>query len=391
MSNTQTLPTAKLWFKEGSSDKVYHVAIAAQGGGFVVNFAYGRRGSTLTTGTKTSAPVSEDAARKIFAKLVKEKTAKGYRPQAEPATIVQATIASGRMQVIPVGAPTVTMPPAPTYRAQLCNPIEDHELDGFVARVGNEWGAQEKYDGKRVLLVKKGKAVTGLNRHGKPTDVDPAIVEDALRYKSDFVLDGEAIGPDYYAFDLLAHAGEDFRALTVASRYNLLLKFVRRPNGWPIHCAPLVIGRKLIEKFIAELRAANKEGVVFKDLLAKYTPDRPNTAGPWRKFKFYTTCTAVVVAHNAKRSVLLGLCTQEVAGVWQGIEIGNCTIPPNQPVPPVGAVVEVRYLYYFDGGSLYQPVYLGVRDDIPMTDCTVTKQNLKRKGDTYAEDHNQAD
>ncbi len=41
-------------FREGSSDKVYQ-ALEPMGAGFVVNFAFGRRGSTLQTGTKTAS------------------------------------------------------------------------------------------------------------------------------------------------------------------------------------------------------------------------------------------------------------------------------------------------------------------------------------------------
>lgn len=83
---TETLsPTAgtdrvTLYYREGSSDKIYQTSIEPRGGGFVVTFAYGRRGSTLATGTKTAAPVDLATAKKIFDKLVKEKTAKGYTP-----------------------------------------------------------------------------------------------------------------------------------------------------------------------------------------------------------------------------------------------------------------------------------------------------------------------
>ena len=68
-----------LYFREGSSDKVYHAQIAPDGNDlYSVNFQYGRRGSTLQTGTKTAAPVALAQARKIFDKLVAEKKAKGY-------------------------------------------------------------------------------------------------------------------------------------------------------------------------------------------------------------------------------------------------------------------------------------------------------------------------
>jgi len=69
-----------LYYSEGSSDKEYHAEIVAIPGGNVVNFRYGRRGGTLTTGTKTSVPVDFAQAQKIFDKLIKEKTTKGYTP-----------------------------------------------------------------------------------------------------------------------------------------------------------------------------------------------------------------------------------------------------------------------------------------------------------------------
>ena len=57
--------------------------------------------------------------------------------------------------------------------------------------------------------------------------------------------------------------------------------------------------------------------------------------------------------------------------------MGNVTIPANHSVPSVGAIVEVRYLYAHAGGSLVQPVYLGVRTDQDRTDCLLNKIKLK--------------
>ena len=39
--------TTSLYYREGSSDKEYHVRLEAKDDGFVVNIAYGRRGSSL--------------------------------------------------------------------------------------------------------------------------------------------------------------------------------------------------------------------------------------------------------------------------------------------------------------------------------------------------------
>ena len=79
----------------GTSDKVYQAEIMPKGKGHVVNYAFGRHGAKVTTGTKTPRPVPLARAREIFHKLVSEKTARGYRPQpaagAAPARAVPPT------------------------------------------------------------------------------------------------------------------------------------------------------------------------------------------------------------------------------------------------------------------------------------------------------------
>lgn len=75
------IKSTKLYFKEGGSDKVYHAFIESAPGGFVVNFEFGRAGTKLQTGTKTTSPVDETQANAILEKLIKEKTAKGYKPE----------------------------------------------------------------------------------------------------------------------------------------------------------------------------------------------------------------------------------------------------------------------------------------------------------------------
>jgi bifunctional non-homologous end joining protein LigD len=65
------------------------------------------------------------------------------------------------------------------------------------------------------------------------------------------------------------------------------------------------------------------------------------------------------------------------ASVGDWVDVGNVTIPPNKEVPAVGALVKVRYLYAFKGGSLYQPVYIGERDDIAKSACTLSQLKFK--------------
>ncbi len=80
-----------LYFKQGSSDKVYTVSLEeVEIDRFVVNFAYGRRGATLTTGTKTKTPVDYASGKKTYDKLVKSKKSKAYIPGIQSAQYVHS-------------------------------------------------------------------------------------------------------------------------------------------------------------------------------------------------------------------------------------------------------------------------------------------------------------
>ncbi len=82
----------KLYFQEGTSDKVYEIDLCESGEGFLVNFRYGRRGATLKEGTKTIFPVDLQEANKVFDALEKEKRSKGYSTEGEPMGIVSKPV-----------------------------------------------------------------------------------------------------------------------------------------------------------------------------------------------------------------------------------------------------------------------------------------------------------
>ena len=84
------LRQSRLFYQGGRSDKVYEVDLAElDEDRYVVNFRYGRRGTTLREGTKTAEPVAREKADKIFDRLVESKRKKGYRSEGEPAPEAQ--------------------------------------------------------------------------------------------------------------------------------------------------------------------------------------------------------------------------------------------------------------------------------------------------------------
>lgn len=83
-----------LEFQEGRSDKVYEVDLCeVSPDQCVVNFRYGRRGSTLKEGTKTSSPVSRANAEQLFENLVSSKKQKGYREAAAETAPIDEPVA----------------------------------------------------------------------------------------------------------------------------------------------------------------------------------------------------------------------------------------------------------------------------------------------------------
>jgi len=80
----------------------------------------------------------------------------------------------------------------------------------------------------------------------------------------------------------------------------------------------------------------------------------------------------VAGVNGTKRSVAIELLDGE-----QRISVGNVTVPPNANIPSAGTIIEIRYLYCYEGGSLYQPVYLCRRDDVSPSACTTAQLKFK--------------
>ena len=346
-----------LYYREGTSDKVYHAAIEAKDGGFVVNFAYGRRGSTMSTGTKTPAPVPYETAKAVYDKLVASKTAKGYSP-GEDGTPYALTGREGSDTGI---------------RCQLLNPITGEEAEHCVRSA--EWAGQEKIDGRRMLLRKRGTTVTGINRRGLEVALAGPLAARALAVKDDFLIDGEAMGDTIHAFDLLERDGTNLRRRPLIERL-LLLQDLLKGSGQdaPIRPLPTATFRWEKEELMETVKSRGGEGVVFKRVRSQHAPGCPASGGDWLKLKFVETASFIVGKANAgRRSVGLVLLDGD-----RHVPAGNVTIPPGVRVPEPGEVAEVRYLYALrQSGSVYQPVWLGVRDDIPPSECVVSQLRFK--------------
>jgi len=344
-----------LYYREGSSDKVYQASLVEVGGLWEVHTAHGRRGNALTTAKKTLKPEPYSVALRIYERLIAEKIRKGYR---ESETNVPAH--------------SVAVPESTGILPQLLNPVEEEEVEELL--MDDQFLVQEKKDGKRLILQKEGSTIIGINRRGIACGIPESVIRSAKALPGDWLIDGELIGEDYHPFDLLEHDGS-YRAQPLRRRLVALFNLLASGQAPNIQLVGSYTGEAVKRRFLERCREGNLEGVVFKDMTAPYIPGRPNSGGAQRKFKFVETASVVVTSLNGKRSVKIGVLDGE-----RMISCGNVTIPVGSDIPRIGDILEVRYLYSFkESGSLFQPVFLGVRDDLELKECSVGQLKFKRE------------
>lgn len=354
-SVTPNLDSISLYYKEGPSNKEYHLSIIGdETSGFTVQFRYGKKGSTMKVGTKNKAPVDYLVARRIFDDILTEKQGKGYTGE-QTGTPYQSTTNADRVSgVLP----------------QLLNFIEESEVNKYIN--DDNWIMQQKMDGERRLIKKTKKTVEGINRKGLvvslPTPVEQAVA--GACGHADAILDGEMVGEIYWLFDILAMSVHNYSDLGYGARLGEIQEWFGEMSDMEAYFAnfrivPTAIGKTAKKKLYDKLKKENAEGVVFKKIDALYKVGRPASGGNQVKFKFYATATIrVKEASIDKRSV-----TMEVQSLGGWVNIGKVTITPNYPVPDPGTLAEVRYLYAYHDGSLFQPTYLGPREDADESAC----------------------
>lgn len=214
--------------------------------------------------------------------------------------------------------------------------------EALLARLGAPVWLEEKYDGIRCQLHKRGSRVELFSRELKLiTSQFPDLATAAQReLLGDCILDGELLawrdgralpftdlqkrlnrrldGDDLFlgqeiplafsAYDLLWHAGETLLQSPLrARRARLETLFASAPSS--LHLAPVFIANsaKEIEAAFLRARLRGNEGLMAKDPASPYTPGRRGQA--WLKFKkAYATLDVVVVAaalgHGKRKGVL---------------------------------------------------------------------------------------
>lgn len=362
MSQSPTPESIALYFQQGSSDKEYQVHLKEDSAkmGWLVEIQYGKRGSALRSALKTKDPIPFTLAKSTYDKVVMGQLKDGYTPSGSGQAYQDTPREKLFTGVIP----------------QLLNSVDEADFGPYYTDPA--WMLQEKFDGQRLMLRKSSSGVEGINRDGLLVAVPSSFAAQLASLAStSCLLDGEWLGDRFAAFDLLELDGADLRPLPAKERKARLDKLVASLDESVFIRVTTAFTEQEKHAMHDQVRSALGEGVVGKRVDSPYTPGRPNSGGAQIKRKFVESATVVVRAqHATKRSI--SVCTRGADG--SEVERGSVTIPANYAIPPVGAIVEVQYLYAYRDGSLYQPVYKGPRVDQGIDACVCSQ--LKFKSDT---------
>jgi bifunctional non-homologous end joining protein LigD len=378
MNHTNPVASVTLHNNTGNSDKIYQCEVVQSGDLYLVNTLNGRRGSSMTPRTKTKVPVSLDEAMKIYDGVIREKRADNYRV-LEAGTAVEAQAASNDAD----GA---------FHQPQLLNDIDRDAAMKLIE--DDSWVMQEKKDGKRIVVAINLADVRISNKSARACTIPASIVTAIQSLHSDVFIgpvqyveaDGELVDGKYHVFDIFAIDGQDLRMLPYEDRAATYARLIARNKSVSVGNS-LFDSLEAVESFYGtaakraafeRIEAAKGEGVVFKRRDMVYTPGRPNSGGTALKFKFRESSTAICLGESSdgKRSIRLGLLN----GAGEMVNVGKVTVPQNQEVPRPNELVEVLYLYFYEGGSFFQPVLIGIRDDQNRDDCTFSQvKRIKSK------------
>jgi bifunctional non-homologous end joining protein LigD len=351
--------------QKNGADKDYNLHLEPDGHGqWRLVYENGKHGAAMKRKEKIEGSVSYEQGKAVFDATMKDKMKSGgYVPQ-NAGVAYQNVIPADRVSGI-----------AP----QLLKSIPTELVHKRMADPAYMW--QEKKDGERRMIRKttegEGASATvtviGTNRDGLIVPIPQELAEAVAALPLTFcVLDGEDMGQGRYAaFDLVATADDPAGQRRCEDRYLALQQLLRAapsPYWIAVETAYTPADAKALNKAVFD---AGGEGLVGKLKDAPYTP---GVNEDQFKFPYLDRATVYVESHDgSKRSVHIAVL--DAAG--KPMPLKKVTIPANYDMPPVGAVVDVEYLYAHATGGLAQPRYKGIRTDRQLEHCVASQLKYK--------------
>ena len=193
----------------------------------------------------------------------------------------------------------------------LCKGIREDEYQKDKVTMVNIVG-NIKYDGERILAVKKGEDVMLVNRGWNiRNDVFGEVVEDLKKIDGDFIIDGEVISRDdnftklmtrarvkdkdklkqrikdvpifFMAFDIIKLKDKDIRGEKLIQRLDKLKQLITPYNDSMLNVEVAEYGD--VEVMLQRAKDEDREGIIIKDWNGVYESKKRSEY--WLKLKFF--------------------------------------------------------------------------------------------------------
>lgn len=357
--------SAQLYCRDVRHDKVYNVQLIQSEAGWSVLAQSGRRGSTLVVRDKVLNADYETAKRE-FDKVLKEKLTKNppykFVEGAEPAKPVQ--LARGKAILN-----------KENVEPELLTRITEVEAKMYAKR-SDRYKCQRKRDGERRMVVFQEDHAYGINKNGDAIQLEGRFRGELERFcrqagVTSLVADGEEEAEEIWLWDILEF-NADLRVMPYRNRHEILSHFI---GSLPVSLSEVIrlVDFESFESLLAQ--RSTIEGLCVKDLNASF---RPGRSGQHFKLKFEQSASVIVgpkLKKDDHRSVATYLYDHGKLRY-----VGNVGVPDKYALPEMDQIIEVRYLYAYRGGSLYQPKYFGVvRKDVARTECNTQQLKFKQE------------
>lgn len=261
-------------------------------------------------------------------------------------------------------------------------------LKALATYPANEaWFAEQKLDGKRLLLQIEDGQVVVYNRKGERIDPTPhkKAIEQFAGFAGSWCFDGEWIDSTLWVFDMPVALAIVSETTPYEERRRALEAVYQQAWGDDNPQIKLLdVARTEQEKIdlIAWCATNHAEGVMLKARAGPYLPGERSHGMLKAKYTETADCIILEPRRQGKLSSSLTLYHngELIIGTPDDPGIGSCKMTEEQlEQAKPGDVAEIKYLYTTEGLRLYQPSFLRFRDDKNPEECTTAQLKLTDK------------
>lgn len=318
-------------------------------------------GRLAAPGEATTMPTEREQS----AAVVAVNESEDIDPGVLHAVIHNLDCVAERQNITPPTNPTRPMLATGATTQQLGNLLESDQFD-----------AQLKLDGDRVVVLVVDGVVSALNRAGEPKIKNVgADMLAPFRHltKGRWVFDGEVVGRTLWLFDMPA-AGDfhDESATWSIRSEHLRYAFDTLDDfnilGEHVRLVPTYSGEAKAELLDAALQN-DKEGVIFRDVDGTYESGKRSKVLWKYKFENEADCIVTEVAPKGKESVVLSVYGND----GKPVKVGHASTIGKSPTPRLDDVWEVKFLYVVSAEhpTMVQARLVRRRDDKLHRECLI--------------------